>query len=368
MRYLVRLALLILGAVALARFSLFCFYCWHHVSTPFDAYFLEAKMVHLAWRVQSGVTLYPEWRNYPYNPNFFGPLYSWVVGGLGIAFDANLRTLTLLGRGVTLFASFLGVAVGFVAGWKRYGWGAGVLAGLLMLGSAPMVGFGVMARCDTLADVLGLIGFLLATSPRSRNRLGAGGLFLAASALAKQTSGLYLIAACLSLIFERRHREAARLAGGVMGALLGTVGLLWLTSEPLIVRSLLGESKSPVDLVGYSVNMFRLWALCRELLLLAPLGLVLWLRRPTQPAPTTLPWTPPGRSNVGPTHRPRTRRKLAQTMDRAPLTWLDLHHSPRSCSPDPTIRLHWPGLTLGLDLEIYLSSRLPSRHGILGRN
>ena len=75
-----------------------------------------------------GLSLYPEWRDYPHVANFFAPIDFLLVGGIGRLVGADLRGLFLIGRGVS-FASGLLVAVvlGVWAG-RRYGWGAGVVA------------------------------------------------------------------------------------------------------------------------------------------------------------------------------------------------------------------------------------------------
>ncbi len=50
---------------------------------PFEAHALEAKLVHLAWRVQAGLPLYPDWRDYPHVCNFYSPYFLLVAGSAG---------------------------------------------------------------------------------------------------------------------------------------------------------------------------------------------------------------------------------------------------------------------------------------------
>lgn len=79
-RRLLLILLLTLGAVRLLRYFEFASVM---LAYPLESYFLEAKMVLLAYRVELGASLYPAWQDYPYVANFFGPLYFGLVGLLG---------------------------------------------------------------------------------------------------------------------------------------------------------------------------------------------------------------------------------------------------------------------------------------------
>ena len=114
--------LLVVGVVRMAGYFAYAVAC---LPSPLEVFHLEAKMVLLAYRVQVGAALYPEWRTYPHVANFFGPVYFVVVGLLGAATDADIPDLFRIGRGVT-FASGLvtTLILGLVLG-GRYGRGAG---------------------------------------------------------------------------------------------------------------------------------------------------------------------------------------------------------------------------------------------------
>src|SRR6478609_1712822 len=93
-------ALLITGASL--RAVLFCLGAFFRLQTPLEEFNpLEPKMVHLAWRVQHGVQLYPEWRDYPHVANFFSPVYFMIVGMIGRGVGASIERLYAIGRAVT---------------------------------------------------------------------------------------------------------------------------------------------------------------------------------------------------------------------------------------------------------------------------
>ena len=113
------LALFLLLAVIRAVEFLGC--ASFEVQSPLDAYNLEAKMVHLAWRVQHGVRLYPDWRGYPHVANFFAPCYFALVGLIGRSCGASIEGLYAIGRGVTLASALATVLLIAALLGRRYG-------------------------------------------------------------------------------------------------------------------------------------------------------------------------------------------------------------------------------------------------------
>lgn len=282
-RWLGWVLLAVLGLAVLLRTALFFLYVFYQGRTPFEAYHLESKMVWLAWRAGRGLSMYPEWHAFPHHePNFFGPLYFLVVGGLGRLANADLRALHLIGRSVTIISGLIGALLVGLAARTRYGGKAGLVAGTYTLSTAPMIGFGLMTRPDVLADTLGFAGFILAAGKPAGGfkRLAAAGLLLAASGLTKQTAAAYLLAAALSLAFLGRPRAGALLIAWT-GALVGSVVLIGtLTVEPRFLSDLMGEAATPASLPDWLRNLNRLWAIGPEIPLLCLAGLWLWLRPP----------------------------------------------------------------------------------------
>jgi hypothetical protein len=289
MRAAARIALILFLVLAIARLILFLGYVVEIVPiTELQAFHLESKMVHLAWRVQAGERLYPEWRSFPHVANFFAPLYFVAVGMIGRATGASLEALYLIGRVVSVGAA-LGTTLllGLDAG-RRYGRGPGVVAAVTSLGVGPLFGYGVMVRPDTLADFLGLAGFLLAVRRHTRSSVVGAGLLLIAATLTKQPSGVYLLAAALSLALQGRRREAAGLTVGVLGVVVGLVLAIDALVEPNFGPSLLAEGRTPWSWKSWNWNAYRFASIDPEWLVLAPVGLWLWNRGDRRDLPATV--------------------------------------------------------------------------------
>jgi hypothetical protein len=170
------------------------------------------------------------------------------------------------------------LAVGHAAR-LRYGIGCGIAAAVLAIGSAPLKGFGVMARCDVMADVLGFIGFLLVVGARGKYRLFAGIAILSLAILTKQTTAFYLFAAVIAILLTENRLRAVVVAAGGLGLTGLAILALFLSGETEVVPSLLGEAHTPTDLVGYRIVLDRLLILGRELIYFPLIGMIYWLGR-----------------------------------------------------------------------------------------
>ena len=214
-----RLLLSLLLVLGLVRVVGYLVYAVASFSTPMETYFLEGKMVLLAFRVRSGLSLYPAWRDYPHVANFFGPAYFWIVGMVGRGVGAEIPGLFGIGRGLSFGAGLaLSVVMGVITA-RRYGRAAGVTGAILSFGVAPMVGFSVMVRPDLVAEFLGVTGYFLAGS-RVPWRRFLGMIVLVLATLTKQTALIYLGAAVLSWLIQGEFRRAIRLGlggGGTLG-------------------------------------------------------------------------------------------------------------------------------------------------------
>src|SRR5271166_2034079 len=101
MRVVVRACLVLVALLVLVRAAGYLVYVYEQLPTPREVGDLESKFVHLAWRVQAGVRLYPPWRDYPHVTNFFSPCYFLLVGGIARCRAASLEELFIIGRAVT---------------------------------------------------------------------------------------------------------------------------------------------------------------------------------------------------------------------------------------------------------------------------
>jgi hypothetical protein len=288
MRVTARLILTFLVLVGFVRAVRYSTYVFIRAQNPFDAQFMESAMVHLAWRVQHGVRLYPDWETYPHVANFYAPLSFLITGLLGRALNTDIRGLYLVGRGVSV-ASVLAttVVVGLILR-GRYGLRAGLFGMLLSLGGCPLFGAGVMTRPDALAEFLGLTGFFLAEGRRSTTGITAG-LVLYLAALTKQTTLVYVGAAALGLYLECRTRRAIILFAGVTSTLFVTVVTVRWSVEPNFVRCLLGESRTPLAFQSWWNTVYLVATIDPELFVLTAAGLVLWTTgRKREPGLTAL--------------------------------------------------------------------------------
>ncbi|MEW4568713.1 hypothetical protein AB1L88_12680 [Tautonia sp. JC769] len=286
MRPLIRFVLACCFVIALMRAALFLGYAWFTIGNPLDVYHLEAQMVHLAWRVQHDRVMYPDWKADPHVMNVFGPLYFLIVGGVGRVLGAGLEGLYAIGRLTSLGSALLASLIVGAASGARDGKGAGLFAGLLTLGAAPLFGFGVMVRADLMADTIGLAGFLLAAGRASRWRYTLGATLLVAAIFTKQTMGLYLIAAVLAAMVTHRVRWGITL-GAVSGAVtLAIIAAVSLTVEPLFARELFGAAETPILLADWRRTLARLGQFGPELPILALVGMVLWTVRRQDRAPS----------------------------------------------------------------------------------
>jgi hypothetical protein len=284
---LVRAGLVLVALLVLVRAAGYLVYVFEQIPTPREVGDLESKLVHLAWRVQAGVRLYPPWRDYPHVTNFFSPGYFLVVGRIGAWTRAGLQGLFVIGRVVTVACA---LATAIILGWvvgRSDGAGAGIIGATASLGAAPMIGAALMVRPDTMAELLGTTGFVLALG-QSRRSQGAGLVLLVAAILSKQTAALFLIAAGAALAVSGRRRQAATvLGGGVLAVAAVVAGVTVL--EPMLASSLLGEGRTPWDVDNWAGQLRELTITAPDLLVVPLLGLGIWLGdRPRRTDPVIL--------------------------------------------------------------------------------
>lgn len=277
---LVRLLVGALLGVALVRAVLFAVYAAAAVAAPYPFYYAEGANVHLAWRVEHGLPLYPDENAYPFTLNYMGPAYYAAVGLVGRWLHADIPALFVIGRLLTVASGLALAALVYLYLARRLGPIPALTGGLLALGSGPMVGFGVMVRPDAVADVLGLAGFLLAGSTGGLGLCG-GAVFLALACLTKQTAGVYVLATVAALLATSppAKRRAALLVGATVALVLAAAFAARLAGEPRMLAGLLAQGQ-----IGFSGEQLAgIFALLHqrspELLWFSLLGLGLWLGR-----------------------------------------------------------------------------------------
>lgn len=267
----------VLLLLAIARAVFYVDYVATILPQPLENHVLEGKQVYLGWRVQQGMSLYPDWRVGPFESNFFGPVYFLIVGGLARWTGASIDGIFLIGRWVTVVATFLSTILLAVRCARDWGWAPGLLSGLVSLGTAPLVGFSVMTRPDLLAEFFGFAGFLTATGrTSSAARTVTTCALFAAAILAKQTAILFLIGTALGLWLMSRRRDALLTVAGSVALTILVIGV-WALRDPMILPSMLGEAGSPFE-VHAGMLVFRLMLThAEDLTVLALMGIVGWL-------------------------------------------------------------------------------------------
>ncbi len=218
---------------------------WVTLSTPIDVIHLESKMVYVAQRAELGRELYPNWQQFPYEGNFFGPIYFVVVGLLGRLAGCDDDGLRLIGRIVTGLSVAAIVRVVYLVVRRETGdRTASAIAGLAILTSVPMLDFGQCVRPDMLAAALSLTGYWLWTSHQSKCLAIS---FLCLAVLTKQTAVSAGVAIIVWAGIHRLWREAITAAVGWLVAVVAAVGLLTVVWEPRLAVDLLGEGGTPFD-------------------------------------------------------------------------------------------------------------------------
>ncbi len=267
----------LLLAVGLIRASIYLAYASLEIPAADQPYVLEGANVYFAWCVEQGFPLYPENAEAIYTVNYMGPCYFTVVGMIGWLFDADIPTLYLIGRVVTFLCGLGPALIAAMYLGRRYG-RLPALAGLVFgIGAAPMIGYGVMTRPDMMADLLGAGGFFIALWP-NRRELWVAVVLLTLAFLTKQTAGIWLLAAFLSLLVEKDTRRRALVLGGsTLAAIAATVALLAAFYEPTIVSNLFGQGGIPFDSVQRIGTLWMLVNRSPEILFFAFLGCVLWM-------------------------------------------------------------------------------------------
>ena len=280
MKILRQSILILLIIIGVIRAVCYFGYAAAYLPSPLESYFLEAKMVLLAYRAEVGITLYPDWLHYPHVANFFGPVYFILVGLIGRLAHADIPGLFGIGRSVSFGAGLLtSLVVGMVIG-RRYGSLTGMAGGIVSLGTMSMIGFSVMCRPDLCAELLATLGFFLASKSMPWTRV-LGGAFLVLAMLTKQTTVVFLMASVLGWICVGQWRTGLLLGLGAALALGGVVGgVTWLV-EPNFAGALLGESQTPWDLKSFHSTFTRVILKGIDSLYFPLVGIALWLTRAT---------------------------------------------------------------------------------------
>lgn len=267
----------IIALLATVRLVIAGGHAWLTRSQPLEAYHLEGKMVHVAARTMAGALLYPDWRTADVEPNFYAPVYFWIVGRLGRLSGPSVESLFRWGRDLSLLSIVLASAVLAVALSRRCGPAAAVLAAVVSLGAYPAMIFSAVARPDPLADFFGIAGFLLACG----GNVVFAAILLALAAFTKQTAIAFALAAVLARAHAAGGRAAAPLALTFAAAMFAGVAV-GTKGEPGLASGLLGHFSDPWSLSHWRQIAWRVVVASPDLLAVSLGGLYYWGRPSTR--------------------------------------------------------------------------------------
>lgn len=267
-----RLVMSLAAIILTARGALSGWYLALRINEPWDNYFLESKFSWLARRVRDGEPLYPPFKDGPYEPNYYGPLYFWLVGWISRLWPTD-EFIIVVGRWVSVGAVLsTSILLAIVVG-RSLSRTSGLIAGWASLAGAPLIGFSVMVRPDALAELLALGGFFAALSSMGGSAALAVSLFLLAT-LTKQTTGIFLVCALLSLGMRGEWRRAGAIGMAFSLGLLVVVAGATLAYEPMMAQCFAADQGTAWTIEQGTTMLARMARRAPEFLL-APL-VVCW--------------------------------------------------------------------------------------------
>jgi len=224
----------------------------HLVAFPFDFDQGEGYDAWSGWLLANGHLPYTDNETFPYYSSNYPPVWSWLVSlpmrwaGPGLA----------PARAISAAAGVLAVLLVTLAA-RRYSGSAlaALLAGGLFLASPYVFHTAPLARVNSTALLLALLGLTLFEAP-TRVRVVLGSLALLGALFTKQTALDAVIAGLLYVFFVSRPGAALGAAMIGVGGLLGIALLAWLTRGAFWLNTFAGNV-NPFDLgqlASYGLN------------------------------------------------------------------------------------------------------------------
>jgi len=223
---------------------------------PFELEWQEGGVLDHVRRVLDGRPIYVE-PSIEFIPFPYPPLYYWA--GAALARVAGAEFLAL--RALSFAASLVALGALFrIARREADSRLAGLLAAGLFAAAWRFAGAWFdLARVDSLALALTLVGVDLAHRRRGAASAIGAGLAFAAAGLAKQTTLGLAVGAALGLALGRRSRDAALVLATASAVLLGTALVLEAQSEGWfsfwVVRLLAGQPLHGPAVGGFWVRL-----------------------------------------------------------------------------------------------------------------
>lgn len=208
----------------------------HLVGAHADVTHPESAVVYNALLTARTGRVYPPISRPPYTPAVYGPPYYLLLSGIAKLGNLDFDHLLLAGRGVSLGAFALVVALAYglarTAGANRL---AALLTATFVLAEPDFIGWNVSARPDLLALALTLAAVLaLLRASRRVWLVAAAGLGMSLAVLSKVSFSAAPVAVIVWLTAERRWRELGAWLAGAVVPLALTMASLVRHGDPLL--------------------------------------------------------------------------------------------------------------------------------------
>ncbi len=255
-----------MGAIALLTFLLAliirCIF-------PYPLWVLEDEVFIHTERLRSGLEVYPPWGG-DFVSLIYPPLY-YCIGTLFISVSNNIAALRLV--------SVISLLTFFVISWlmmrraNHPAWTILVVLGFLSCISPNLGGCWEQVKIDGLMLALVLAGVFLLVVPRnSRRYIIPAGILFGLAFFAKQTAGIFILAALIFLWFEKREMFAAFLASMLSTVLVLGIILLFLFGPSIIFYCIVVPLMQEFHIVALLQDIVPLWLGKFALIILFALG------------------------------------------------------------------------------------------------
>jgi hypothetical protein len=224
------------------------------IAFPYPLDYGEGPLLEQARRLTAGENIYsPTLEHYPFTIANYPPLFPLLLGVAGHLGGWTLASARLLTFAAAAACAALVTAIARAAGASR---GAALVGGALFLANPYVVFWSTLVRIDLVALAFSLGALLVVVrGPRDTRRLLVAGALVLLAALTRQSHLLAAPAAiAVGLVFERRARAAAFVAGFASAVALVTVALAAATHGGFLLHTVTANRNA------YSVSLLQYFA------------------------------------------------------------------------------------------------------------
>lgn len=220
-------------------------------------------------RLRSGLEVYPPWGG-DFVPLIYPPLY-YCIGTLFISVSNNIVALRLVSV-ISLVMFFLISGI-MMRRANHPAWTIFVVLGFLSCISPNLGGCWEQVKVDGLMLALVLAGVFLLIIPRnSRRYIIPAGILFGLAFYAKQTAGIFILAALVFLWFEKREMFTTFLASVLSTVLVFGIFMLFLFGPSIVFYCIVVPLKQKFHYVTLLQDIVPLWLGKFALIILFALG------------------------------------------------------------------------------------------------